>query len=296
MATSGSRRTAELDDSFAPSAIASWRATAARLLSSDRHQTAVVSDVGRHRSHLREPGPEPRPAGLPGRRRERLGRRCRGSSVPCRERTPRRKTAHPGPSPAVEWMLSRTSAAPLREKSCKALDSVAARPTAKLSPKLSRVQMGCTRSITYSGRKPRTATHRLPRMRVGIEGASARVPNGYISTRASAPSLSSSIANRPWLLAIHRPSAPTMSRRRWIAPRRSPVRARVRAAPQRGRLWRRPAAGITLRLQPPTARPRPAQADLAVSRSASPRLQLGAASRARCRGGWQRPSRLQQTR
>jgi hypothetical protein len=57
---------------------------------------------------LRARRPGPRPAGLQGRLQQQLARRRRGSSVPCRGRTPDSATPHPGPSPNREWMISRT--------------------------------------------------------------------------------------------------------------------------------------------------------------------------------------------
>jgi hypothetical protein len=56
-----------------------------------------------------------------------------------------------------------------------------------------------------------------------VDAAHRRVPSGYVGSRETAFSSSASKSNYSSSRAIHGSSTPLASRRRWIAPRRSPV-------------------------------------------------------------------------
>jgi hypothetical protein len=67
-----------------------------------------LAELRGRRVALRNPGSGPHPAGLPGPRLRSLARRTGASNAASGADTHRRKTAHPGPSPADEWTLSGT--------------------------------------------------------------------------------------------------------------------------------------------------------------------------------------------
>jgi len=164
MATSGSCGSLASRERSAANAIAGSATTAAATRHRPRKPAPDEDVLPQSRAAARpprEPGQGPHPAGPQGRWQQQLARRRQGSSVPCRGLTPALATPHPGPSPNREWMISRD------------------------------------RPITHSGRGSRGRATSTTTPAQGFRGATPRVPNGYISTRAAAPSRPSSTPNCP---------------------------------------------------------------------------------------------------